>query len=170
MRKAIGGLVVLAALGAPAAASAQSGTVNATATIVGALTVVNSGDLDFGAIVPGTGAVVAPGAAAGAGQSLGHLRIDHSSNFTVSSTVPTQLTGPDVIDVTFECGYSAAQNGALTGGSFDCAAPNASPATVLGTATVTYLQVGGTILGGDTTGKPAGTYTGSLTFTFTPTL
>lgn len=170
MRRTVGGLFLAAAVFAPAGASAQSGTVNATATIVGTLTVVNTGDLDFGAIVPGTGAVVATGAAAGAGQSLGHLQIDHSSNFTVSSTVPTQLSGPDVIDVTFECGYSGSQNGALSGGSFDCASPNASPATVLGTPTTTYLQVGGTILAGDTAGKPAGTYTGSLTFTFTPTI
>lgn len=161
--------MLAAAVAVPAGASAQSGTVSATATILGTLTVTNDGDLDFGAIIPGSGSTVAPGGPPATG-SLGHLRIDHTSNFTVTSSVPTQLTGPDVINVTFQCGYSAAQNGALTGGTFDCGAPNGSPATTLGTATVTYLQVGGTILGGDTSGKPAGVYTGSLTFTFTPAI
>lgn len=171
MRRTSGGLFLAAMLVAPAGVSGQVGTVNASATIVGQLTVNDLADLNFGAIVPGTGQVVNLGAGATpAGTTRGVIEVQHSSNFTVVSNVPTQLTGPDVIDVTFECGYSGSQGGAIAGGSFDCASPAAGPATVVGTPTTTYLQVGGTILAGDTSLKPAGTYTGTLQFTFSPTL
>lgn len=169
MRKAVAGIALALAL-APAAVSAQSGTVSATATILGTMTVTNVADLDFGSIPPGAGQTLTPGAAAPAGATMGVLQIDHFSNFTASSVI-TGMTGPGgALAATFSCGYSTTPNGALTGGTFACATPAASPATVAGAATTTYLQVGGTIAGAATTGLAAGLYTGSLVFTFAATL
>lgn len=171
MRKTFGGLLAAAALLVPAGASAQSGDVTATATVVAALQVFEESDLNFGAVVPGVDASVALGSAPATG-SLGHLRIQHSSNFTVTSGVPAVLSdgGVNTIAVSFLCGYSSTQNGAISGGSFDCASPNASPATAPGAATTTWLQVGGTILGTASSGAAPGVYNGTLSFTFTATL
>jgi hypothetical protein len=173
MRKTVGGLVLAAALIVPAGLSAQtqSGTVNATARILAVLDVTNADDLDFGDIVPGNGASVLPGSApGGAGQTLGALRIEHNSDFTVSATVPANLSlGAETLAVTFTCGYSASATGAVVGGTSDCGSV-ANPGTAASASTtVTFLQVGGTIAAAETSGKTPGNYTGSMTFTFTST-
>jgi hypothetical protein len=163
MKKTLGGAALVLVLLAPAAVSAQtSGDVQATARILASLTVTELTDLDFGGMLPGVGSTVAVGSASA---GLGELQIDHDSDFSVVATVPTQLlNGANFLDVAFVCGYSAASQGALTGASFDCGSPPqpGSP----GSATTTYLQVGGDITGANTTGKVPGDYTATLSFSF----
>ena len=171
MRKMVGALVLAAALIAPAGLSAQtqSGTVNATARILAVLNVSHAGDLNFGDIVPGNGASVVPGSApSGPGQALGALRIQHNSDFSVSASVPSHLTlGAEQVAVSFTCGYSASATGAVIGSTAPCASmPNRGTAASSTTSTE-YLQVGGSIAAAETSSKTPGTYTGSLTFTFT---
>ena len=173
MRKTVGGMFLVAALVAPAAVSAQSqsGSVNATARILAVLDVTNSADLDFGEIVPGNGASVQPGSApSGSGQTLGALRIEHNSDFTVSATVPSYLAlGSEQVAVSFQCGYSASASGAVIGSTSACGSMPNPGALASPTATVTFLQVGGSIAAAETSGKTPGDYTGNLTFTFTAT-
>jgi hypothetical protein len=169
MRKIIAGLALGAALVAPGALAAQtsSGTVNATALVQAVLQVSSISDLDFGVVTPGTGVTLTPGTVPGTG-SLGVLEVQHNSDVTVSATVPAALAnGANTLPVTFSCGWSAAQNGALDGGAASCDAPGGRSGPANGTPVTSYLQVGGSIAAGDTNNRVPGTYTGSLVFTFT---
>jgi hypothetical protein len=173
MSKKIAAVLALAAVVAPAALNAQTanGTVNASATVLAYLNVTNVSDLAFGSITPGDGAVVAPGAAAGAGQSLGALKLDHNSDLIVTAALPAGLSlgGAPDLPVTFSCGYSATANGALIGAAAVCnALPNAA-GSGNGSTKTTYLQMGGAILAANTTDRIPGTYTGNVVFTITAT-
>jgi hypothetical protein len=157
---------------APSVASAQSasGTVNASATILAYLDVQNISDMDFGNVTAGTAATLTPGSTPASG-TLGVLEIDHNSDVSVSASLPSgglSLVGNPTapkLPVTFSCGYSDAQSGALSGSATACTSlPNRS-GNGDGTTTTSYIQVGGSITSTNTTGRIPGTYTGSLVFT-----
>ena len=154
-------------------ASAQSatGTVSASATVLAYLDVTKVDDVAFGQINPGSGAALTPGAAVGAGQSLGVLKVDHNSDVIVAATVPGVLTmgGAPDLPVSFSCGYSTAASGALDGASAACGALPNRTGNGDGSTRVSYIQIGGSILAGDTSDRMPGTYTGSLVFTITAT-
>lgn len=167
------GAAVLAA--APVALEAQSatGTVNASATVLAYLDVQKVADVDFGSVAAGSAATLTPGTAPGAG-SLGVLEIDHNSDFSVSVSLPAgglTLVGGSgtepTLPVSFTCGYSAAQSGALDGSASACSALVNRTGNGDGTTKTSYVQIGGSIASGDTTSRIPGTYTGQLVFTFT---
>lgn len=167
MKKTLGILGISLLAAAPVQAQSQAGTVNASATVQAFLAVSNQSDLAFGTIAAGGSASVLPGAAPGAGQTLGSLRVDHNSDVSVSVTVPAGLSmgAAPVLPVTFSCGWSLSPTGALIGSAAAC---NSLPNRVglgTGAAGTTYLQVGGSISSASTTNRLPGTYTGSLTFT-----
>lgn len=168
MKKAT--LLALALLAAPMVAEAQSasGTVNASATILAYLDVQNVSDLDFGTIAAGAGATMTPGVVPGSG-TLGVLQIDHNSDVSVAAAVPAFLTlaGAPNLPVNFSCGYSPAAAGALSGAATACGALPNQTGNGDGTTRTSYIQVGGSISGVDTTDRMPGTYTGSLVFTVT---
>lgn len=153
--------------------SAQSatGTVSATATVLAFLDVTKVDDVAFGQINPGSGAVMTPGMAVGAGQSLGVLKIDHNSDVIVAASVPSALSlaGAPDLPVSFSCGYSLAASGALDGAVSACDGLANRTATGDGSTTTSYIQIGGEILAAETSGRIPGTYTGSLVFTITAT-
>lgn len=168
MKKAT--MFALALLAAPMAVEAQSasGTVGASATILAYLDVQNVSDLDFGSIAAGSGATLTPGAVPGTG-SLGVLQIDHNSEVIVSAVVPAFLTlaGAPNLPVTFDCGYSAASSGALSGAAAACNALPNQAGNGDGTTRTSYIQVGGDISAANTAARIPGTYSGSLIFTVT---
>jgi len=153
--------------------SAQSatGTVSATATVLAYLDVTKVDDVAFGSINPGSGATLTPGAAVGAGQSLGVLKIDHNSDVIVSAAVPAALSlaGAPDLPVSFSCGYSLTASGALDGAASACNAMANRTGAGTGATTTSYIQIGGAILAADTGSRIPGTYTGSLVFTITAT-
>ena len=167
------GLVTASLFAAAENVSAQSatGTVSATATVLAYLDVTKMDDVAFGSINPGSGATLTPGAAVGAGQSLGVLKIDHNSDVIVSAAVPAALSlaGAPDLPVSFTCGYSLAASGALDGAVTACDALSNRTGSGDGTTTTSYLQIGGAILAADTGSRIPGTYTGSLVFTITAT-
>lgn len=153
--------------------SAQSatGTVSASATVLAYLNVTKVDDVAFGQINPGSGAALTPGAAVGAGQSLGVLKLDHNSDVIVSAAVPTVLTmaGAPDLPVSFTCGYSVAASGALQGGTAGCNALPNRTGNGDGSTKTSYIQIGGAILAANTSNRMPGTYTGSVVFTITAT-
>lgn len=166
-------LVTAAIFAASQDVSAQSatGTVSASATVLAYLDVTKVDDVAFGQINPGSGAALTPGAAVGAGQSLGVLKIDHNSDVIVSAAVPAALSmaGAPDLPVSFSCGYSAAASGALDGASAACNALANRTGNGDGTTKTSYIQIGGAILAANTSNRMPGTYTGSVVFTITAT-
>jgi len=154
-----------------AQAQTAQGTVNASATVLAYLNVTKVDDVAFGQINPGSAATLTPGAAVGAGQSLGVLQIDHNSDVIVTASVPTvlTLTGVPDLPVSFTCGYATAASGALDGGSSACNAMANRTGNGDGSTKTSYIQIGGAILAADTSNRMPGTYTGSLVFTITAT-
>ena len=153
------------------AAQSATGTVNASATVLAYLNVNKIDDVAFGQINPGSGAALTPGAAVGAGQSLGVLKVDHNSDVIVAAAVPTGLSmaGAPDLPVSFSCGYSTAASGALDGAAAGCNALANRTGNGDGSTKVSYIQIGGSILAADTANRMPGTYTGSIVFTITAT-
>ncbi|MEQ8329493.1 MAG: hypothetical protein RH859_03425, partial [Longimicrobiales bacterium] len=73
------------------------------------------------------------------------------------------------LPVSFSCGYATAASGALDGASAACGALPNRTGNGDGSTRVSYIQIGGSILAGDTSDRMPGTYTGSLVFTITAT-
>ena len=157
--------------GADATAQTASGTVNASATVLAYLDVNTVAHLDLGSITPGAGATVTPGAAVGAGQAMGVLKLDHNADVIVAAALPAglSLAGAPDLPVSFSCGYSTASSGGLDGAAADCTALPNRTGNGDGSTRTSYIQLGGSILGPDTTGRIPGTYTGSVVFTVTAT-
>ncbi len=161
-------LAVLATV-APVSAQSANASVDASATIEAYLNVTQEEDVAFGTIQPAAGATLTPGTAPGTGQSLGRLRIQHNSSVSVSASLPTglSLAGFPDLPVAFTCGFSPSPTGALDGAATGCDAISNRTANGDGTARVSYLQIGGSILAADTQDRVPGTYTGTLVFTVT---
>ncbi len=158
----------------PSIASAQSasGTVNASATILAYLDVQNVSDMDFGNVAAGASATLTPGTTPASG-TLGVLQIDHNSDVSVSASLPSgglSLVGNPTapkLPVTFSCGYSTTQSGALSGSATACTSLPNNSGNGDGTTKTSYVQVGGSISSTNTTDRIPGTYTGALVFTVT---
>ncbi len=161
-------LATLATVG-PVSAQSANASVDASATIEAYLDVTQEADVGFGTIQPAAGATLTPGAAPGAGQSLGRLRINHNSSVSVAASLPTglSLAGFPDLPVAFTCGFSASPTGALDGAATGCDAVANRAANGDGSARLSYLQIGGSILAADTQDRAPGTYTGTLVFTIT---
>lgn len=134
------------------------------------VTVTKLADLDFGTIAPGSGATITPGTVpTGTGQSMGALKIDFNSGASVAGPTASglSLSGAPDLPVTFSCGYSLTQTGALSGSATACSAVPNLTYTGTGASVTRYLQVGGSINAADTSNRVPGTYTANLQFTVT---
>lgn len=153
------------------AAQSATGSVAASATVLAYLNVTKVDDLGFGQINPGAAATLTPGGSVATGQKMGVLKIDHNSDVIVTAAVPTvlKLTGAPDLPVSFNCGYSAAASGALSGSAAACNALPNRAGNGNGSTKTSYVQVGGAITAANTTNRMPGTYTGSVVFTVTAT-
>lgn len=153
----------------PTSAQSANASVDASATIEAYLNVTQEEDLAFGTLQAASGGTLTPGATPGTGQSLGRLRIQHNAGVSVSAALPSglSLAGFPDLPVSFACGFSTAPSGSLDGASTGCDAIPNRAANGDGTARVSYLQIGGSILAADTQDRAPGTYTGTLVFTVT---
>lgn len=163
MKRSTLAVVLAAAIAAPAIASAQatqtqSITVNATVHSYVAWT--KTADLTFAAgVTPGTAATVAP--ASGALLSLSYNQ-DLSVAAPASVSISNVATGA-AMTVDLTCAQSAvAADPAPT--AFVCTTGQAL--TFSGTAANTrYFYVGGGITAANSTGRPAGSYSGTFNIT-----
>lgn len=156
-------LVFAALFAIPAAASAQTATINVSATVQSAVSFSNTSDLSFGAaITPGSGATVTP---ANGGKSMVSYNVP--TTVTVAGTALTN--GGASLAVTYSCAQAA------TG---TAAAPTAFPGTCAAGYTTAlsgnaltdhWIYVGGDIAAAATTSAPAGIYSGTVTLTATYT-
>ena len=155
-------LALAAVIVAPAMASAQTatGSVNVNATVQSAVSFGAPTAADFGVVTPNVAATIVPGAA-GSGQ------IPLSYNQDVSVTAPTSVTlNHSTVAASIVVTVACAQDvnpAAATPATFVCNTGHAlSGVTTAGTH---YYFVGGTIPAAQTASAPAGSYSGSLTFT-----
>lgn len=163
MKRSALAVVLAAAFAAPAALSAQatqtqSITVNATVHSYVAWT--KTADLTFAAgITPGTAASVAPSAGA-------LLSLSYNQDLSVAAPAAVSITNAASgasMSVDLTCAQSAAAaDPAPT--AFVCATGQAL--TFSGTtANTRYFYVGGDITAANSTGRPAGSYTGTFNIT-----
>jgi hypothetical protein len=172
MKKLSLALAGLALVAAPVVASAQSATVNASATVQASLTAATTNQLKFGTLDMGTSSTLASSGGAQAALSgvttagLGQVHVQHNSNVNATTVVPTVLTNGftgTTLGVAATCATASTSGGAGTdtGGcaafSFTAAAP--------GTVQSTYILVGGTVTGDAAAG--IGTFEGDIVLTFT---
>jgi hypothetical protein len=172
MKKLSLALAGLALVAAPVVASAQSATVNASATVQASLTAATTNQLKFGTLDMGTSSTLASSGGAQAALSgvttagLGQVHVQHNSNVNATTVVPTVLTNGvtgTTLGFAATCATASTSGGAGTdtGGcaafSFTAAAP--------GTVQSTYILVGGTVTGDAAAG--IGTFEGDIVLTFT---
>ena len=155
---------VAAVIALPAFASAQTATatLNATALVQSAVAFSNPTNLDFGtAITPGSGATVTP---ANGGKIM--VSFNTPALVTVAGTALSRVGGGSLA-VTYSCAQATTGVSATpTAFAGTCAAGYTT--SLSGTArTDHWLYVGGDIAAAASTNAPAGTYTGTITFTAT---
>lgn len=151
-------VAALLSLGATAA-MAQSANINATATVLQAMTVTGALPLDFGTVFPGVAKSVGV-AAATAGRF--DLTGQSSANVNLTFTLPTNLTtGVNTLPIGTWTGCTNAINTAAGCTAFT---PSAAPtASAFSGAGALFVFVGGTVTPG--AAQAAGTYTGTVTLT-----
>jgi hypothetical protein len=144
-------------VGAVTAEAQTSATIQATATVLSALTVAAGQDLDFGNVTPGVNKTIGI-ADAGAGRF--DITKAATSGVTLSFTLPTNLTsgGNNLPIGSWTGGWntSATPAGATT---FTPSAAGSNTAVTAGTALTVY--VGGTV--SPAAAQAAGAYSGDVT-------
>lgn len=147
--------------------AAQTGTINATATVLQPITITGSNDLQFGNVFPGVNKTVAYSDATNAGQFS--VSGDGGAQVSVSFTLPTNLNGPSssTLPIGTWTGYYNTSNSASTGGTaFTPSATsfNTNLSGTSGSAGSLFVFLGATV-------SPAGNQTqGSYTNTVTMTV
>ena len=157
--RALCALAALAVL-APTAA-AQSGNINATATVLQPLTVTGARDLAFGNVYPGVSKAIAVGDATSGRFDLTGVA---TAQVQFSFTLPTNLTnGGNTLPIGTWTGYYNSTNNAAIGGT---AFTPSSSNTTTSLAAVTgqlFVFVGATVSPSGT--QAQGAYTGQVTLT-----
>lgn len=147
----VAGLLALTAT----AGQAQSGTIQATATVLSAITVTGAVPLAFGNVTPGvakTVGVVGGGRFDLVGQA--------GANVNLSFTLPGTLTsGGNNLVIGTWTGYHNTANDATTGGTGFTPSASAT-ASQFSAGGNLYVFIGGTVT--PTPGQAAGTYTGNV--------
>jgi hypothetical protein len=162
MTKLLRPLAVVLALAAFAtSAAAQSGNINATATVLQPLTVSGARDLGFGNVYPGVNKSIAVADATSGRFDLTGVA---SAQIQFSFTLPTNLTsGGNTLPIGTWTGYYNATNNATVGGtSFTPSASN----TTTNLAAVTgqlFVFVGATV--SPSGAQTAGSYSAQVTLT-----
>jgi hypothetical protein len=153
--RGVSAFTVLALSLGTASLHAQSGTINATATVLSAITVAAGKDLQFGSVTPGVNKVVAI-TDAGAGR------------FDVTKAAATAVALTFTLPANLTAGANNLPIGSWTGGWNTSNSPvGATGFTPSATATNTastgniWVFIGGTVSPGG--GQAAGAYTGTVT-------
>ena len=165
MKKSAYFLVAAAALAVPAVATAQSpvtATINATARVQSAVAFSNPTDLDFGAaITPNTAASVAPA-------NGGKIMVSYNTPTTVTvAGTALNRAGGGSLAVTYSCAQAATGTSPTPTAFVGTCAAGYTTALTGNATTDHWLYVGGDIAAAATQNAPAGTYTGTVTFTAT---
>lgn len=162
MTKLLRALCVLSTLAVLApAASAQSGNINATATVLQPLTVTGARDLAFGNVYPGVNKSIAVADATSGRFDLTGVA---SAQVQFSFTLPTNLTnGANTLPIGSWTGYYNTTNNATVGGT---AFTPSSSNTTTNLAAITgqlFVFVGATVSPSGT--QVQGAYTAQVTLT-----
>lgn len=140
------------------AGQAQSGSIQATATVLSAITVTGAVPLAFGAVTPGVNKTV--GVAGGGRFDLVGAA---SANVNIAFTLPTQLTsGGNNLPIGTWTGYHNTTNNPTTGGTAFTPAAAVTPAAFSGTGAL-FVFVGATV--SPAPAQAAGAYTGTVQMT-----
>lgn len=172
MKKLSLALAGLALVAAPVMASAQSATVNASATVQASLTAATTNQLKFGTLDMGTSSTLASSGGAQASLSgvttagLGQVHVQHNSNVNATAVVPAVLTnGVTGTTLGFAATCATASTSGGTGTDTGGCAAFSFTAAAPGTVQSTYILVGGTVTGDAAAG--IGTFEGDVVLTFT---
>jgi hypothetical protein len=138
------------------AGRAQTGSIQATATVLSAITVTGATPLAFGNVTPGLAKTVAP-ATGGRFDLVGA----NSANVNLTFTLPANLTGPGSLPIGTWTGLYFGTNVPASATAFTPSAAATSTA-FSGTGTL-FVWVGATVTPGGA--QPAGAYTGTVQLT-----
>lgn len=164
MRTSILTALAAAMLGLPGVLTAQSGTVQAEATVLTPITVTGEQDLQFGNIFPGVAATVTPdAAAAGRFQLSGAGTSEVNLDFDLPASLDHQTTA-STLGLTFD---AASAGWGATSTTVDATFDPTSTLDVNLDGGGLYVFIGGTVT--PTTTQEAGTYDGTVTLTVTYT-
>ncbi|HEX5437844.1 MAG TPA: DUF4402 domain-containing protein [Gemmatimonadaceae bacterium] len=145
-------------------AAAQTGTINATATVLEPITISGTSELQFGTVFPGVAKTIAV-SDAGAGEFT--VGGDGGAQVAVSFNLPTNLaSGGNNLPIGSWAGYLNTTNSATSGGSTftpSGTAFNANLSGTTGTAGSMFVFLGATVT--PTITQVAGTYTNTVTMT-----
>lgn len=146
-------------------AAAQSGNINATATVLQPLTVTGVQDLAFGNVYPGVNKPIAYTDATNGGQfsvaGYGGAQVQ------VTFTLPTALNGPSgsTLPIDSWTGYYNQSNSATTGGTAVASFSTPTTTTLSGSGGTgnLYMFLGARVVPSNT--QTAGAYTSAVTMT-----
>jgi hypothetical protein len=151
--------IAAALLGMTATAGqAQSGSIQATATVLSAITVTGAQPLAFGAVTPGVAKTIAY-TAGGRFDLVGQA----SASVNIAFALPTDLvSGANNLPIGTWTGYHNLTNNSAAGGVAFVPAAAVTPAAFSGAGAL-FVFVGGTVTPGPA--QAAGAYTGTVTMT-----
>lgn len=151
--------MVLGFAGMSFAQSSGTQGINMSVDVISALTFTSHGDMSFGPVGAGTGAVTLNPASTTAGQTAGYFTVNGQSNqpITVTYTPPTTLiSGTNSVPLSLALiGFNTNTVGSATGVS------SGTQVTLDATSGDYYFWLGGTVT--VASGQAAGTYTGTFT-------
>jgi hypothetical protein len=140
-----------------ASANAQSTNIQATATVLSAISVTGT-DLQFGNVTPGVNKTIAI-TAAGAGKYA--VTKANSSPVSLAFTLPANLNGPSASTMPIGTWTGGYNNTADVPGSATAFTPSATPTVVPSGGASLWVYVGATVSPG--AAQTAGAYTGTVT-------
>lgn len=159
-------LAVILALACPQVLAQEQGTIQATATVISALSVVGTHNLIFGTVIPGTNKSIDKATTADAGEWT--VNGTPSAEITVDFTLPTNLYTADSLgvmlvafgftDASYDDGSGGGQ-GAPTG----ILNPNNISTTDIGVGGLLTIWIGGMAL--PTISQTSGDYIGEIVLT-----
>ncbi len=163
-------LALVCLLGAVAPVQAQeSATIQALATVMAALTVTGTNDLNFGTVTPGASATVLPSDVGPAGEFT--ITGSPAAEMTLEFTLPDSLRtgGGAAMDVVFGSTDATYEDG--TGGGQAAPAGTVNPLIVetsnIGAGGTYTVWIGGRV--DPTVSQSGGSYAGTITLTVTLT-
>ncbi|HEX6966219.1 MAG TPA: DUF4402 domain-containing protein [Gemmatimonadaceae bacterium] len=146
--------------------AAQTGTINATATVLQPITITGSNDLQFGNVFPGVNKTVDYTDATNAGQFT--VSGDGGAQVAVSFDLPTDLNGPSgsTLPIDTWTGYYNTTNSTSSGGSTFTPSSSAVDTNLsgsTGSAGSLYVFLGATVK--PATNQTQGSYSNTVTMT-----
>lgn len=161
MRKmnAVSAVVLGLCLGTTALNAQITGSINATATVLSAITVASGGNLLFGNVTPGVNKTVL---ATGAGAGQFNVNAANSVPVSLTFTLPANLTsGANNLPINTWTGLWNVLNSQSGGTAFTPSAAATTATTAAAGATSLWVFVGATVAPG--AAQAAGAYTGTVT-------